>query len=223
MHKLLSGILSLVLLTVVATPVLATQDEVEKCGATTTFTKEGDYDNSKVNINFQDSDESITVTVKAGYKLTKVELNVENDNQAGFVVYPVVDSVKFNPNPGDDIEVAKVTVEKTCTPVCTDKQANNIGEVVEGQTVEDNTTCTYDSNPYCYKGELMLIPVNVEVPEGATKGECPTPVATPTPKAEPAPLLPNTGAPLFALVGLGVLGTAFGFSLREAKRFFKKG
>ena len=196
MKKLIISAIAGAALLLNAAPAFATRYEtppVEKCGAETVYTKEGDFDNSKVNINFQDSDEAITVTAKAGYAIAKVELNVDDDNHAGFFTYALISGVKFNPNPGDDIQVAKVTVAKICTPVCTDKEANNVGEVVEGQTVGDNTVCTYDE----------------PVPPVAT------PSATPTTKPVE---LPNTGAEvwLWGLVAIVLVGG--GIALYQAKK-----
>lgn len=116
---------------------------VDPCNSEYTSTKTNDYDDARVNINFQDGDESITVTPKAGYSIVSVQLDVEDDGHGGFYTYPVVANVKFNPNPGEDIDSAKVVVKKVCTEVCNDTAATNYQALVPGQTVANNTLCQY--------------------------------------------------------------------------------
>jgi len=118
--------------------------QVEACGYETKYTKEHDYDGTKVNINFQDSDEAITVTAKTGYELVSVKLDVEGDGHIGLFTYPVLDGVKFNPNPGHDIEKAEVVVKKVCKEVCNDSTATNYEAVVEGESTANNELCEYE-------------------------------------------------------------------------------
>src|SRR3989344_2586414 len=118
--------------------------KVEACDEETTYTKEHDYDGSKVNINFQDSDEAITVTAKTGYELVSVKLDVDGDGHIGLFTYPVLDGVKFNPNPGHDIEEAEVVVKKVCKEVCNDSTATNYEAVVEGVSTANNELCEYE-------------------------------------------------------------------------------
>jgi hypothetical protein len=124
---------------------------IELCNAETTYTESGDKDYTRININFQDSDEAITLTAKTGYQIVKVELDVENDGHTGYFDYTsqVTDGVKFNPNPGDDIDHVKVTVKKVCREVCNDRLALNFEEVVVGQTVANNDLCEYTEAGQC--------------------------------------------------------------------------
>ena len=115
--------------------------KVEACDEETTYTKEHDYDGSKVNINFQDSDEAITVTAKTGYELVSVKLDVDFDWHVGLYLYPVIDGVKFNPDPGKDIDEAEVVVKKVCKEVCNDSTATNYEAVVEGESTANNELC----------------------------------------------------------------------------------
>lgn len=146
--------------------------QVEQCGNETVYTKSGDYNDSRVYINFQDNDEAITVTAKTGYSLVSVKLDVENDGQTGLVTYPVADGVKFNPNPGDEIEKAKVVVKKVCKEVCNDKSALNYEAVVEGQTVANNKLCKY-------KEEVPVTPPATTTPTVTTTVAAPQVAATP--------------------------------------------
>ena len=115
--------------------------QVEACGYETKYTKEHDYDGTKVNINFQDSDEAITVTAKTGYELVSVKLDVDFDWHVGLYLYPVIDGVKFNPDPGKDIDEAEVVVKKVCKEVCNDSTATNYEAVVEGESTANNELC----------------------------------------------------------------------------------
>jgi hypothetical protein len=91
----------------------------EECNQEFEYTTSHDADYSQVNIDYQDSDQAITVHAKTGYQLVSVKLDVDGDNHAGYWTYSVVDGVKFNPNPGQDINCAIVRVKKVCEPTPT--------------------------------------------------------------------------------------------------------
>ncbi len=198
MRKLTTGLISLSLLITTAVPVLATQEvEIEKCGATFNYTKSSDYNDSRININYQDGDEAVTVTT--GYKIVKVEADVDDDGQANYVDYSsqVQNGVKWNPNPGNDINSLKVTIEKVCTSVCPDETASNYEAPVEGTSVGDLQLCSY--------------------PEPEPE---PEPEATPsaTPKGE-TPVLPQTGnSDWLVLFGYGIGIVVIGFGLKYLLR-----
>ena len=184
--------------------------QVDECEETFDYTKEGDFDDSRVNINFQDGDEAITVTAKAGYALVWVQLNVESDNQAGFVTHSVVSGVKYNPNPGEDIEVAKVRVKKVCvTPTPTPTQ-----EATPSATPVDPDKCP--------NNDLKFAGIQTEVPQGVTvdsKGNCvdiTSVTPTPAPAVTNVTELPATGSSSL-VYGLGLLLTGIGarFGLRK--------
>lgn len=148
----LIGILAGTLLFGLVNTAFATQQEqpkVEQCGEqTTSVPLRSDFDGQKVDVDFQDYGinsypSAVTVTAESGYKLVKVLMDVDGDGHPGYWEYPVQSGVKFNPNPGTGIDAVKVTVEKTCTPVCTDPEATNVEKVVEGETIEDNSVCKY--------------------------------------------------------------------------------
>jgi hypothetical protein len=122
---------------------------VEQCGDESEYTKDCDYTNTKVNIDFQNNDYAIRVTAKSGYELVSVKLNVDDDYQLGFFTYPLVSDVKYNPNPGYEIYEAKVTVKKVCQKVCNDENALNYEVLVAGQTVADNNLCNYTPAGQC--------------------------------------------------------------------------
>src|SRR3990167_1819901 len=83
-------------------------DQTDECFQEFDYTKSSDFDDSRVNIIFQDNDQAITITVKTGYELVSVQLGVEDDGHNGYWTYAVISGEKFNPDPGKDINVAKV-------------------------------------------------------------------------------------------------------------------
>ena len=103
----------LIVLGVNSSQTLATDDD-DGCGEIVTYEKTSDFDNSRVHIDFHDSDHQIDVTAISGYKIIKVELRVEEDGHDGFYEYANGPMNNFDPNPGDDIDEARVEVEKVC-------------------------------------------------------------------------------------------------------------
>lgn len=176
---------------------------VVQCGAQAPITKSEDYDNSKVDINFHNNDSQVVVTPKSGYTLTSVGVDYTGSD-ANEATVPVGDGLsavtydapfKEDSDKRESIDHVTVVVSKTCTPVCTDKEANNVGEVIEGQSVEDNTTCTY----------TVVVPTPV--------------VATPsaTPKVSTLPQTGNFNWPLAALIAAGLVsaGAVIKFAARK--------
>src|SRR4030067_3875096 len=112
MKRLLSVIIALSMLALVTTPVLATGgDDYDSCGETFTYTKSNDFSENRVSIDFintpsQGNPDSIGVNAKVanGYRLVKVELLIEDDNQIGYQDHTTSFPGTFNPNPGEDIE-----------------------------------------------------------------------------------------------------------------------
>lgn len=200
-------------------------EKVDKCGEQFTYTKSNDYHDSRVDINYQDNDDAITVTQGSGYSLVSVQLDVQGDGIGGLVTYPVVSGVKFNPNPGGDIDSAKVIVEKVCRAVCADETAANYEAPVEGVSYADNKTCEYpvdlcpniegvqeelptgyhleDEN--CVEDEVEPTPTPTATPSA-------TPIVTATPTATPVieELAPTGVNPLVYLLGPLAIGIGFG-------------
>lgn len=204
MNKLLSSFLVLVLAVVslsAAAPALATYQEgcedgpslnklqgkegpeeectpeVDQCGAEFWVEVKQDYSNDRVSIDFLSYNTKINIAAKEGYKIVKVLLKVDSYDQSAYKDYTDKFPGEFNP-PGILIKYAKVTVVKTCTEVCNNKEATNYSELKEGSTIANNALCTYLE------------------PE--------TPVATPS--ATIVPVLPMTGDFNWLLAGLVVLG-----------------
>lgn len=195
MKKLLSGIIAFSMLATATVPALATgngngdEPKTVECGEEVVLTKSNDYNGEAV-IDFQNTDsignpDTVSISAGAGYALVKVELNINFDNQGGYVDHTASFPGTFNPDPGWTIEVAKVTVEKICVEVCNDETASNFEETKPGESTANNELCTYPE------------------PE-------PTP-ATPSATPETPKTLPNTGnETLFLVLGsLVVLGGAW--------------
>ena len=120
-----------------------------------TYESSDDFDNSKININYSNWDKNISVTAKTGYKITKVWLDVDDDDHSGFWQYATGPLTDFNP-PGHEIYNAKVEVENICesTPVCGDHIKNQEIEQCDGtdgvglnQSCSEN--CTIINLPFC--------------------------------------------------------------------------
>jgi len=81
---------------------------------TWTYTKSSDFSDEKIIIDFENGDRQIDVTAKSGYQITEVALDVEDDGHPGFHVYANGPLNNFDPNPGKDIDGAKVKVKNIC-------------------------------------------------------------------------------------------------------------
>lgn len=81
------------------------------CG-TFTYDFRRDGNNGRVDVDFEDNDNRIDVTGVNGWTVIKVELDVEDDGHSGFWQYGTGNLNNFNPNPGRDIDEARVTVTK---------------------------------------------------------------------------------------------------------------
>ena len=86
----------------------------DSCYQLFTYEKSGDFDDARIHINFESSDEQIDVSAQSGYSITRVWLDVDNDGHSGYFQYSSGPMNNFNPNPGNDIEEAKVEVKKVC-------------------------------------------------------------------------------------------------------------
>ncbi len=101
----------------ISTPrVLATNQHDDECNEIFTYEKTSDYNDTRVSINFENSDEQIDVSAVSGYEVVEVWLDVESDNKNGYFLYATGPVNNFNPNPGGDIDKAKVKVKKVCAP-----------------------------------------------------------------------------------------------------------
>jgi hypothetical protein len=98
----------------------------DTCNQTYTYEKTSDYNDSKVTIDFINTQasgnpDSINVSADSGYQLESVYLDVDNDNQNGYVNYTNHFPGQYNPN-GEDINKVKVIVKKICaTPTPTNR------------------------------------------------------------------------------------------------------
>ena len=224
MKRIILGGLITILLSVIAfslfnKPVLANPPvHVDECNEVFTYYKSDDFNDNRVNINFENSDEQIDVSADPGYKVVEVALDVEDDNHQGLWVYATGDLDNFNPNPGHDIDNARVKVKKVCTEVCNDKEANNYQELVKGQTVSNNELCEYATHRWCKLScgdleltsrliqvcenptyEAIAVPNNQDNPEGkpwetGMDRYCEFPVVTPSPT--PTPTLTPAPTPI---------------------------
>jgi len=87
---------------------------VDICNQVFTYEKTGDYTDTRVDIDFESSNQRIDVGAGAGYQVTEVSLDVDNDGFSGYHVYATGELNNFNPNPGNEINKVKVKVKKVC-------------------------------------------------------------------------------------------------------------
>ena len=87
---------------------------------TTTYEKSNDFEDSKVDINFSNNDNNITVTAKSGYTYTGIWLDINNDGQ-GYLWFSGQKS-NFNPPGNHSINKVKIDISSVCptsTPTLT--------------------------------------------------------------------------------------------------------
>ncbi len=98
----------------------------DACGAQTTYSdKSNDFSDSRVSIDFQDSDKQITINPQAGYKLVSVHLDVDGDGVGGYVIHTGSFPGTYNPSGNDTISKAKVVVVKNCATLTLVKTITN--------------------------------------------------------------------------------------------------
>ena len=108
----------------VVNPARATFQQPDQCNQEFTYTKTGDFDDSRVHINFESGDDQIDVSAKAGYQVVTIDLEVDGITQSGYDLHFSGGLDNYNPNPGGDIDEVKVVVKKVCeepTPTPTDE------------------------------------------------------------------------------------------------------
>lgn len=117
-----------------AAPAFATV-QPDACDAVTQYQKSSDYSDTRVDINYSDSDQKISVSAKSGYVITEVALQVSDDGFSGFHVYATGPVNNFNPPGNNDVDDAKVTVKKVCKTSIIVKKVIVGG--AEGDTADD--------------------------------------------------------------------------------------
>lgn len=186
-------VLVIALLIFVPTIVLGTNvPEPDSCGESTVYTFSsndhgnfGDDFSKPANVDFINTGapgepDKVTITADAGFVITKVELSVDDDNQPGFVNYPVP-VTDLNPA-GTEINVAKVTVKKVCPDLCPNIEGDQF-TVPEGMILQDGQCVLPPPLDICPN----LDGIQEEVPEGyhLEEGEC---IENPP---EPVDMCPN--------------------------------
>jgi hypothetical protein len=132
-------------------------------------------------VNYGSSDNSITITTDGGYLITKVELDVDDDGHSGFWTYLTssgVPSFVVNPNPGSEINNAKITVVRPASDAkgalmdTFDDWKSGIGKTF----VFDDVNCVPDyqlnlSHIECVAEGAEAHFVLLNVPDGVTPGD----------------------------------------------------
>jgi hypothetical protein len=156
------------------------------CG-TDVYTFENDGSNSKVEVDFESNDRQIDVFGRNGWAVTKVELDVEDDNRSGFWQYSNGPLNNFNPNPGNKIDRARVTVMKSCatsTPTGTPRPTPTVTPTatsVPTQTATSQPSNSPTSTPTSVSSWTPTATPTEDPCEGDCNEPTSTPVATSTP------------------------------------------
>lgn len=154
----------------------------ENCG-TYTYYFERDSNNGKVEVDFKSNSKIISVKSTNGWIVTKVELDVKDDNHTGFWKYSDGELSDFNPNPGGEIEEARVTVSKTC--------------FTQSPTVKPTVKPTIrPTEPPCPTDSPIATPTPIVTPSATPtddpcEGNC-----SPTPSSEPSSTPKVTDTPV---------------------------
>ena len=178
----------LALAIIVPAAVFATNvPEPDECGESATYTFSsndhgnfGDDFSKPANVDFTNTGapgepDKITVTADAGFVITKVELSVDDDNQSGFVNYPVP-VTDLNPA-GTEINVAKVTVKKVCPDLCANIEGDQY-TVPEGMILEGDQCVVPPPPDACpnLEGNQEEVPDGYHLEEGQCIENPPDPI-----------------------------------------------
>lgn len=141
-------------------PSVAQAIQGDSCGEVFVYTKTNDFSDTRITINFEDQgnqdNRKIDVSAKTGYVITKVELDVDNDGHNGYFTYATGPVNNYNPNPGDEINSAKITTKKSCPDVC----ANIAGDqysVPEGMVQQGNNCVNEPKVDVCHNENILNV------------------------------------------------------------------
>lgn len=140
---------------------IASATEQDACNQEFIYTKSSDFNDNRVSINFESNDNQIDVSAKNGYEVTKVELDVSNDNKSGYYTYATTSVNNFNPNPGTDINSAKITLIKVCQKVNICHFTSSQSNPVEAIRVDEDAFDGQGNNDHTLHGDFLYNgPVN---------------------------------------------------------------
>jgi len=147
--------------------------------------RSSDSSGDVVHFDFTDSDHRVIITADAGYTITEVWLDVKDDNHSGYHKYGE-NGGSYNPNPGKEINSAKVRVIKTCpspSPTSTPAPTSTPTPTEAPQCKVLNAECDINaSGKECCDG-LVCVLFNEQ--SGNHKCQYPAESPTPTPTQEP--------------------------------------
>ncbi|MFZ2975522.1 MAG: HYR domain-containing protein [Candidatus Moraniibacteriota bacterium] len=141
------------------------------------YTKDSDFSDDKVDINFSNGNTRISVLAGSGYEVTKVELDVNGDGYGGYHTYATGPVNNYNP-PGGNIDNARITIQRVCnvpsdtTPPVLNLPADMISEATSssGAVVSFSVTAT-DTDPA--NPVVTCVPASGSTfPMGATTVNC---------------------------------------------------
>lgn len=163
---------------------VSAHDDEDNCNQVYTYTKSGDFSDSRVSINFENNDNQIDVSAKSGYSIIDVLLDVDNDGHNGYFLYATSPVNNFNPNPGDEINSAKVDVKEVCVPTPTPTKKPT-ATPTPTPTVKPTATPTPTVKPTATPTPTYA-PTATPTPTVAPATPTPTvAIATPTPTIDP--------------------------------------
>jgi hypothetical protein len=116
-HKAVS-IISLFVLVVGVFPATASASGGDSCNQQFTYEKSGDFNDSRVTINFYDGDEKVDVSADSGYALVSVQYDLEGGSQSLVSWSFTGDSTTINPSGSVEVDDVRVVVKKVCPDLC---------------------------------------------------------------------------------------------------------
>ena len=157
----------------------------DPCGYIHTYKdKTSDFSDTRVSIDFSDYQDppgsgnagyyQITVSAQSGYKVNHVWLDVHDDGQSGYYLYADGPLSNFNPDPGKQINEAKVEVERVCASPSPTATATPTSSPTASPTESPSPTASPTETPI----------------ETAS----PVPTESATPEPTPAPTTPSCGS-----------------------------
>ncbi len=161
-------------------------DDDDNCG-TETYTFDHDGSNSKVEVDFESNDRQIDVSGRNGWSVTRVELDVEDDNRSGFWQYSTGPLNNFNPNPGNRINRARVTVTKQCptsTPRNTPRPTPT-ATPTSTATATATPSVTPTSTPVATATPIATVSPTAVPTDDPCEVDCNEPTITPVPTTVP--------------------------------------
>ncbi len=183
----------------------------DSCDQQTTYTKSGDFDDSRIDINFTsfqgDSNRRVIIDPESGYELVSigVDWTGSDANEATPSIGNGTQTITYDAPNNETIDNVTVTVKKVCPKVNICHHTSSQTNPIEAIRVNDDAFDGQGSNDHTQHGDFLYFgPVNPQnqqplKPEGdewcEDNNPNNTPTPTNTPSATPTPTVTPTITP----------------------------